>query len=284
MGELGDLLELLHGGPRMQSMRATYDLWCDRERERRAFEAEMRHSSRMPAVADVVSFGFAEDSDGEPEECASIELWFESPARLREERFPPGAREPTSYGVRDGDSWWRFDRHLGAVHGSDEDEGGSTGEVGGDFELVLNPPPLVGPLTVEALGRGERAGRPVLRARARKRPDLNPVETMFHLRQLPSGADWYELEVDAERGVLLGLTATHGAKPFWSLAAAEVEFDMAIAPEVFQFSPPAGVELKALEDLFPDMRVAGARRIVVFLAAAAATFVLLVVVLFVAGG
>ena len=154
--------------------------------------------------------------------------------------------------MRDGERWWSFDEH-GALHG----EGEAGGEVGADFELMLDPARLIGLMRFEPLGRGERAGRAVLRAHAQLRADAYGLgrpaarlRAVFFLHHLAPGADSYDLEVDAEHGVLLSLEAVRAGEPFWSLSATDVDFDVEIPPETFHFTAPEGTQLKTLDDLF----------------------------------
>ena len=154
--------------------------------------------------------------------------------------------------MRDGERWWSFDEH-GALHG----EGEAGGEVGADFELMLDPARLIGLMRFEPLGRGERAGRAVLRAHAQLRADAyghgRPaarLRAVFFLHHLAPGAVSYDLEVDAEHGVLLSLEAVRAGEPFWSLSATDVDFDVEIPPETFNFTAPEGIQLKTLDDLF----------------------------------
>ena len=237
-------------------MRARFVAWSHRERQIAAFDALVATRDPGGAGPVLVSYGSSEEADDEdPEQQETVDLWFERPARIREERFDQASGERASYLVRDGSRWWRYDRGTGAVHGDDADEGGWNGDAGGDFGLVLDPAPLLGALTFEALGRGERAGRSVVRARARMRLHAGDPSAVFHLRQLPPfGFEVLELEVDAERGVLLRLEAWRSGARFWALEANEVEFDLEIPPGIFHFTPPEGVELKTLDELYPDSR------------------------------
>jgi outer membrane lipoprotein-sorting protein len=51
------------------------------------------------------------------------------------------------------------------------------------------------------------------------------------------------LEVDAQRGVLLGVTALGDGEPFVKTTAVEIAFDEPIEEQVFVFEPPAGEEV-----------------------------------------
>jgi len=60
------------------------------------------------------------------------------------------------------------------------------------------------------------------------------------VEDLGEGADEYELEVDAERGVLLRVEARLNGLPFSILEAVRITFDEPISPETFTFEAPSG--------------------------------------------
>ena len=118
MGELGDLLELLHDARnRYRTVRATIREWRHEERQRRAWEqyvASMpRDRSRVgvavstgPASAPVPPPGVRDDPPG----LARV-----GPDRIREEREAVTGLEESTVGVRDRDRWWRCSPSQGAL-------------------------------------------------------------------------------------------------------------------------------------------------------------------------
>jgi outer membrane lipoprotein-sorting protein len=154
----------------------------------------------------------------------------EQPGRYREES---GAGEDLELVVRDGPRWWSYDSFLGPQSNEHETQP-SASTVTGRCEGLLAPAPLMGLLHFEPAGSAERAGRRVLRvaARPRERLDLPGLS-------LARGADDYELEVDAERGVLLRVNARFGGQELSVIEAREVAFDEALAPDAFVFTAPA---------------------------------------------
>jgi hypothetical protein len=92
------------------------------------------------------------------------------------------------------------------------------------------------------IGSSEVAGRPTVTAHGTPRP-LDPGIS-FELNQLGIGADFYELEVDREHGVLLAVTAVRGGEPFHRIATLAISFNEAIEPQLFRFEPPEDEEIQ----------------------------------------
>jgi hypothetical protein len=92
----------------------------------------------------------------------------------------------------------------------------------------------------EEIEGGARAGRAVIVAEASPRaPGRDQMRTLA-LHELGGGADRYRLEVDAERGILLGTVALWNGEPFREITTVEIAFDEPIADERFISRPPAG--------------------------------------------
>ena len=146
--------------------------------------------------------------------------------------------------VRDGDAWWTWDEHNGAL--SNEGNLTSGYSDGGQISLILNPVPLLGTLRFTPTGRGRLVGRETITADAVPRlSDRRDGRRVFELYALGGGADRYALQVDAERGVLLEVVAFRDSEPFQRITTERVVFDHAIDPERFRFAAPAGEEVRS---------------------------------------
>jgi hypothetical protein len=208
-----DVEALLSGAPeRVRTLRAELREWADPEALRRALDRV------MPGAGENVP-------DGDATELTS-KHWFAAPDRVREERA--GATT-----VRHGDSWWVDDPELGVMsnHG---DPGQAT--TGGELIRSWAAPGRILPhvdLTVVDTGQAA-GGRPVLLVRAV--PKEGPAG-IVDLAFLGSYADAWELEVDAERGVLVGTAAVSGGERFQTVEATVLAFDEELDDSLF--APPA---------------------------------------------
>ena len=84
-----------------------------------------------------------------------------------------------------------------------------------------------------------------MRARATPRPIDPEDDRSSELHPLGLGADEYELEVDADRGMLLRVEARFEGQAFSIVEATEVHFDPAFDTETFRFVAPEGAERPA---------------------------------------
>ena len=167
---------------------------------------------------------------GEHEEL--LRVW-RAGDRMREEI--QGGPEAGSSLVRVGRRWWRRNERYGVSSGERDSMAGG---IGGRSWVMFNPTALAYVLRLRLVGRGQRAGRKVILAEGSPRA---PGRDQIHsLVQLGWGADRYRLEVDAERGILLGAVAVRGGEPFQEITAVTVALDEPIDDERFVFRPPAG--------------------------------------------
>jgi hypothetical protein len=219
MGELGDALALLHGAwGSFRTIRATACERVDAEGQRRAWERE--------AGADPDS-GLAEllDSAEPVGHEHTTRFWLEKPARLRKESSGTWGTELV---VRDGPRWLTVDADGLAT---------TTGSLIflGELEQLLDPSPLLEALRFQPLGPDMVAGRPAARLHAVPR-ERGPGGSV--LDQLGSGADAYELAVDAERGILLRVAALVDGEPYSVIELSEVAFDEEFPAGTFAVDPP----------------------------------------------
>jgi hypothetical protein len=237
MTDLGDLLVLLHGARgRVSTVRAVVRTW----HHVRVRDEAM---ARLVERGDVVTFG----PGGAPErgcEESLVRLWFAPSDRVREEREDPdGGR----LGVRRGRLWWRYDAQNGAMSNQDRPEVGSG--IGEEFGWLLDPAAVIGLLDFGQVSPGRRAGRPVLRVRAVPRViDHGSDEPLWRLGAV--GADELGLEVDAERGTLLGVESRFQQQPFAISEVLEISFDEEFPEDTFVFTPPPGEQVRSITEEF----------------------------------
>ena len=236
--ELGALLELLHRADApFTTVQATYRIWRHDQRAGEAFRAEIEEEKRRGAA--ISSYGPAGSSDAPAEREEQLRLW-RSGDCVREER--EGGPRDRSYGVRVGNLWWMWDQLSGAASNEDDPTVGSG--VGEELSVMLDPTSLLGSLRFGVLGRSEQAGRATITAQAVPRPSGRHRPRAFELHELGSGADRYTLDIDAERGVLLGVVALRNDEPFHQITTLEITFDQPIPDKLFEFQPPAGEEVR----------------------------------------
>jgi outer membrane lipoprotein-sorting protein len=247
MGDLEEVLELLHGGgSSFRTLRATivtrrvHDLVSEAHR-RSVEEAERRGMKTLS-----VSVGFA-DPNAPRESTERTRIWFEPPDRIRAET--EGRRSSTV--VMDGKHSFRT-----AALGDEI----VRGPLRSPYEIVpplflLRPEALLASYLFEPLGQTEVARRTAIDVRAR----LRPGEAVVRSSRLSWGADEHRLAVDRERGVLLRVAAIMDGQEFDVTGMTEVAFDEPIEADVFRFEPPPGVETITAEDHARRLRASYAR-------------------------
>ena len=241
MGELGDLLELVHDAHRrFRTLRGTLRSWHHHRRSHEAFIRE--HRERGGTL-----FALAQDESGAspPETSESwVRFWLELPDRVRAETDNPGANgRSQSLVVIDGDTWWSFDPHMGAVtNGGDPNHGH-----GLPFDsLFLEPAQLLGNAELELLGETAVAGRRgfAVNARPRIRSSLFPEQGFVHLSPETN------LVIDAERGVLLRIRRMVDGEAHAVDEFTEIAYDEQFPAGTFRFVPPPGEALRTTAEAF----------------------------------
>jgi outer membrane lipoprotein-sorting protein len=157
-------------------------------------------------------------------------LWWEGPERFREE-IGADARHVL---VRDGERWWTGSRDWGVVSSETDRGGPQQGALG----HLVEPGRLLAVFRLHPKGTGSVAGRRTLGATGAPRPGDDGALMVVH--RVGAGADGVELDVDAERGTLLRLTALLDGEPFHSFEVTELAFDEAFPPETFVYAPEPG--------------------------------------------
>ncbi|HEX2084509.1 MAG TPA: hypothetical protein VHF89_02415 [Solirubrobacteraceae bacterium] len=243
MGELGELLELLHrGGTGDRTVRATVRAWSDPELAAEAFRAAAEEEG---AAVFAIGVAAGAGGDDEPPAAASstVRLWIAPPDRVREEA--EGGPEGRRLGVRRGRRWWLYDERSGAMSNEDDEEVGSG--VGEEHGVLFEPARLLGALVLEPEGWDDVAGRRARLALARPRPARHD-EASWVLDDIGAGADEWSLAVDEEHGVLLRVEARRGGRPFHRLEVLELAVGEPIPDEVFEFEPPPGEQVRTMRD------------------------------------
>ncbi len=223
MGELGDLLELLHDAhARVETFAVDYH------------DRQYRPSSSDVVVSDAgdgpLQLNWRAGGPWAGDLVRTRRIWLQHPDRLRVEILE--GEMLIRLAVRAGSRWWRWDELNGATSGSLEPD---------EHGVARLPPLLAAPLSavhrlpgtvrLEPTGAGERAGRPVLRADARPR------------RHPPGrGSLVYELEFDAEHGSLLRYAEIEDGFCVRERVAIEVLYGSGIDPACFVFAEPDKVD------------------------------------------
>lgn len=234
-GDLGALLVLLHNvESRVTTSDVTYRVWRHQERMNAAFLANAERQRQGGAGISTFGLGRSTAEPAEVEE--TVRIWRDGD-RARVEHH--GGPRDGSYAVADGPLWWMWDVRNGAH--SNEDDPSVGGNVAEELQIMRNPTPLLSSLWFALGGNSEVAGRPTISARGIARPqDTRRGPPAFELHELGTGADYYELEVDQQLGVLLCATAVRDAQSFHKVTTLAAAFDQPIPDDTFRFQPPPG--------------------------------------------
>ena len=254
--ELGALLVLLHDADApVDTVEVTYRLWRHRQRAHAAFVADTEEQKRRGASITSYAVGPAQPEPAEYEE--TVRIW-RAGERVRVEHH--GGERDGYYAVTDGPLWWMWDERNGAHSNQDDPSVGSG--IGEELQIMLNPVPLLSSLRFQPTGSSEVAGRPTISTQCIPRPQDTRHGPVFELHELGTGADFYELEVDRQLGVLLGVTAIRDTQPFHRITTLAAAFDHPIPDETFRFEPPAGEQIQSTwgEDRVENVTLPEAQR------------------------
>jgi hypothetical protein len=233
-GDLGALLVLLHNAElSATTSEITYRVWRHQERLKAALLADAEQQQRGGAGIQTFSYG----EIAEPVELEeTVRIWRDGD-RARVEHH--GGPRDGYYAVADGLLWWMWDERNGAHSNQDDPSVGSN--VTEELQVMLDPTPLLSSLRFEPAGDSQVAGRLTISAHGIPRPqDRRRGPPAFELNEIGMGADYYELEVDRQFGVLLCATAIRDGKPFHKIATLAAAFDQPIPDDTFRFKPPTG--------------------------------------------
>jgi outer membrane lipoprotein-sorting protein len=239
MSDLGDLLELMHEADgSFTTFRGEFLVTEHSTVAMRAMAAAMERTTRRSRTRGKRSGSFhgsffignSDEIDADTEPATSrLRIWIDDSGRLREEQ---GEGEDTGLVIKDGTRWWSYDTMRGAQTNDGDDEASSV--VSGSYEHLTNPTALLERLRFRPLGRGERAGRPVVRASAVARAQV------VSRPGFGGGADRFEVEVDERYGVILSFRAWFDGDAMLLVEAETVVFDEPLDPATFVFASPDG--------------------------------------------
>lgn len=226
-------------GPRFQSVRVTYRVWRHDERLREARHADIE--AARARGGSITTYGrFA--GDPQPSETEhSVDVWRQNDGFRYEIH---GGPQDGLLGVAANGFWWWW--QPGMATRSNEDDPSISNPVRG-LPFMLDPEKLLDLLEFEVTGRSEVAGRATISTRATLLPPAGLSGTVMALYPLGSGADHYELEVDADRGVLLEVAAIYKGERIQTIEAQTIRFDETIPLDVFTFEPPEAEETQPLD-------------------------------------
>lgn len=208
--DIPEILELLH------LARGRYE----------AIEARVR-SWRDPAVANLARrhrWGRSEDEPKTGPTETIDHVWYEGEDRwrLEHETDPP---EKRFVHVQNGRRCWRVDPNDPNSSGTFEETIFGDGVV---HPLLWEPNVLIPEMWFGEGTEGSLAGRRAIRVETTRRPTSHD-----YIVAIP-WADAYELDIDAERGVLLRLASRFEGQDADVEEVLEINFDVDVAPETFQ--------------------------------------------------
>jgi hypothetical protein len=171
-------------------------------------------------------------------------VWVNGPHCYREQDFD---KDDPQLLVRDATTWWRRDGADPPSSGNSED-GEQPAAAIGRYEMCITPEPLTARLDFQVLGNGQRAGREVIRTRARRLPIPAPVSSTsrivginlnhwFDLPVFSNGGDDFTVEIDAVTGVLLRIASVFENQDWMAIEAVKAEFDKPLPESTFTIPP-----------------------------------------------
>jgi hypothetical protein len=230
VGTLGDVIELMQSArTRYSTLDARVRHWSHRERVARASErVEGRTAAGGTATlawvegaAAVAAATF--DLPDEPLEREwTGRLRVKAPSRWRIDT-EKGDEGQIDVGWR----WWLEDRDTWPT--PDDRRSWPAPD---RLEEISDPALLIAETWLEPVGRSEVAVRDAIVVSARPRPTIRAGGMEF--LQLDPPGDEYELAVDAERGIVLRLTATFGGEPMEVIEVLSVAFDGPMSDDLFE--------------------------------------------------
>ncbi len=242
MTELADVVALLRRPePRCRTLQVTGREWRQYALLNVAFMAAMPPSGAPVGGARMGGGGRLARSSGEPwpeESDETWRLWSEEPD-LQKVEFAVGDETVTAW-FR-GSTWWSWSPSRGARTNEGRE---NVGHGKGPGEVLVSPARSARVLDFELLGAVSVLARPAWRLRARPF-----VPGDFDLHALGSGADEYDVVVDAERGFLLRAEARLGGRPFRVLEMSDVVVDAELPEGILTPEAPAGEHFEYFEPI-----------------------------------
>jgi hypothetical protein len=218
MQGLGDLLELLHdASAHVGTLEVEYWEW-----KRPPASNRLLVTPTEPGKAELRWQGAG---PWPQEEIITRKIWFQRPDRARVEVIEDGALALLA--VRAGMTWWRWDPDDGASSGSVLPHRPDRGLPPILSLRLLEAYRLLATMRFEPAGRGQRAGRDVVRARAfPRRPPTSRGELSF------------EFEFDSQHGSVLRTAELEDGRCVREREARHIVYDGQIASDRFVFVAP----------------------------------------------
>jgi outer membrane lipoprotein-sorting protein len=241
MSELGDVLELIHTSEqRWRSLRVRGREWRHAALNLEAF---MRKVERHRPGSFAVLAASSREVE-EPEETENTwSLWIQGRDRVRAEFTIGGGDMVTA--VVDGETWWSWS----PLSGANTNDGRKNAHTGlGPGIALVRPAVILPAVDLEIRGQTTTLGRLAYEVRAVPASSDDDEESSGLVHGIGSGAETYELLVDAERGVLLRTEVRLHDRPFLVLQVNEVAFDEDLTAETFTLVPPTGEEFETVPE------------------------------------
>jgi outer membrane lipoprotein-sorting protein len=239
MGNLGDVLELLHDAePRWTTLRAVGCQWRHNARASEVFERHFAALEANQPSGSVVRLTATHTPDEShppiPDESEDHwRLWIERGGRMRSEH---SFGDESTTVVFDGPTWWSWSPRMGGM----TNRGAENHRCGvGPAGVLIDTAAVLSAVRLQFLGEDTLLGRDVFRVLGVPRARLG-LEPDHGLHEVGAGADDYLISVDAERGVVPRIEARFREQPFTVIEMTEVEFDADLPLETFTIVLPEG--------------------------------------------
>jgi hypothetical protein len=224
------LAALLRGAERsFQSIEWTYRVWRDPAREAEARRADAEQARRRGGA--VTTYG--------PANLSELAAYTETTRFWRQGQqsrveFHGGPRDGY-YAVGDDRRWKLSDPRVGTK----DHQANPTviSPLRRPLGHMLDPAPLIDLLDFRVTGWSAVLGRPTITARAAALPPASLSGVVMALYDFGPAAELYELAIDRERGVLLGMAACRDGQMMQTRETLAIRFDEPIATAVFTTSP-----------------------------------------------
>jgi hypothetical protein len=237
VADLGDVLVLLHDADTSwTTVRGHVREWRDHRLVSRAFMEDI--ASRGGQTVTIGRGGRREDITE-----SQHRLWADR-TRTRVERPPTQEARPELL-VRVGEVWWTYKSGRGALTNGGAPNYGTGGD---EIRAHLLPAVFASRFQWSVTSESRLAGRACIVARAEARPSTDQMPMLPASFNMISGGTTFDVSIDAERGVLLGVTKVVEGSAAEIRQFIEVEFDVPLEDELFAFRSPDGSPVQRFEN------------------------------------
>jgi hypothetical protein len=229
VSDLGEVLELMHtSSQRWSSLAMDGFEWRNLKAFARAWEHHLSELHKSQSVQTLSAFRVDGIDGREPAEESREpwRIWLAKPDR-RKAQFQVGDELVTAVFV--GNWWWGWSPSAGFRTNG----GASNASHGfGPAEALVDPASHLTSLDMRVDGRITFLSRPAFRVTAAPRVN-EPAGFNRTLHMLGTGADEYQLVVDAEVGVLLRTEARYQGDAFRVIETGQIAIDESLGDKVF---------------------------------------------------